>query len=343
MSNYIDVLGIGIAAVDDLIYFDEYPPVDCKIPTAGKARQGGGPACTAIAAVGSLGGRAAYVARFGDNELSTFIKSALLHHHTDVTHIVNDTYGGPYHSTILVDGLGHRNVFYDATMYRPVAPENLPASLIRSARVVLLDHITEPSLVPVAEKARSLGVLVLGDIEGCTESARELAALTDYLIVPRAWALWATDASEPSEACAVLAQVERRATVVTDSARGCYCSSISHPKVQHFPAFKVDVFDSNGCGDTFHGAFALAVARGLTVEQAIPFASAAAALKAAAAGGESRGWDALPTLDEVLRFLEARLTKSDGTLLLQAIHARIAAVSEGTTNASPDAEAGVSL
>lgn len=343
MSNSLDVLGIGIAAVDDLIYVSEYPPVDCKIPTAGKARQGGGPACTAIAAVGSLGGQAAYVARFGDNELSTFIKSALQHHHADVSHIVKDASGGPYHSTILVDGFGHRNVFYDATLYRPVVPENLPASLIQSASVILLDHITEPSLVPVAEKARSLGVPVLGDIEGCTESAKELATLTDYLIVPRAWALWATGASGPSEACAFLAKEERRATIVTDSARGCYCSSKCDPTVRYFPAFKVDVFDSNGCGDTFHGAFALAVARGLKVEQAIQFASAAAALKAVAAGGESRGWDALPTLEEVLRFLKDRLIQSDGAMLLEEIQSRIAADPRGKANASPQAEAGVPL
>ncbi len=343
MSNCLDVLGIGIAAVDDLIYISEYPPVDCKIPTAGKTRQGGGPACTAIAAVGSLGGRAAYVARFGDNELSAFIKSALLHHHADVSHIVRDTSGGPYHSTILVDGLGHRNVFYDATLYKPISPENLPASLIQSASLILLDHITEPSLVPVAEKARGLGVPVLGDIEGCTESAKELATLTDYLIVPRAWALWATRAPNPSEACAVLAQVGRQATVVTDSARGCYCSSKCDQDVRHFPAFEVDVFDTNGCGDTFHGAFGLAVARGLTVEQAIPFASAAAALKAVAAGGESRGWDALPTLDQVVRFLEARLTESDGALLLQEIQSRIVAVPEGIAKTRPEAEAGAPL
>ncbi len=86
---------------------------------------------------------------------------------------------------------------------------------------------------------------------------------------------------------------------------------MTDPTVRHFPAFKVDVFDTNGCGDTFHGAFALAVARRLTVEEAITFASASAALKATAAGGQRRGWDALPTLDEVSRFLQATLKEPE--------------------------------
>ena len=44
------------------------------------------------------------------------------------------------------------------------------------------------------------------------------------------------------------------------------------------PAYKVDTVDTTGCGDVFHGAFALAVARKESVSEAARFASAAAAL-----------------------------------------------------------------
>ncbi len=321
MNKRYDVLGVGIAAVDDLIYVSEYPPVDCKIPVHGSTRQGGGPACTAMAATGSLGGRAAYAARFGENELSRYIASALERHGVDISHIVHDPQGGPYHSIIVVDGRGRRNVFYDPALYRVLSPDDLPDSLIQSATLVLLDHLTEPSLTPVAEKARRLGVPVLGDIEGQSESAIHLAALTDYLIVPRAFAVWASGAPEPSDACASLARAQRIATVVTDGAEGCYFSTAADPAVRHFPAFKVDAFDTNGCGDTFHGAFALAVARNLSVEEAIAFASAAAALKAMAAGGQRRGWDALPTFDAVLNFLRSQLPEPQRSPLLQKLSA----------------------
>lgn len=86
--------------------------------------------------------------------------------------------------------------------------------------------------------------------------------------------------------------------------------------MRHFPAFAVAAVDTNGCGDTFHGAFALAVARDLAIEEAITFASAAAALKAMAAGGQRRGWDVLPTLDEVFQFLQAAVTGPDKSSLL---------------------------
>lgn len=316
MEKLYDVLGAGIAAVDDLIYVSEYPQVDCKIPVHGSVRHGGGPACTAIAAVGSLGGRAAYTARFGENELSKYIASALERHGVDISHIVDDPEGGPYHSIIVVDGAGHRNVFYDPALYRVITADDLPEALIQSAKLVLLDHITEPALTEVAEKAHRLGVAVLGDIEGRSESAKKLAALTDYLIVPRAWGEWASGARNPRDACAILAGVGRPATVVTDGAGGCYFCSSAEPEVRHFPAFKVDAFDTTGCGDTYHGAFALAVARNLTAADAVAFASAAAALKAMADGGKRRGWDALPTLDEVIAFLGSRLSEGERSTLL---------------------------
>jgi sugar/nucleoside kinase (ribokinase family) len=321
MNKQYDVLGVGIAAVDDLIYVSDYPPIDCKIPVHASTRQGGGPACTAMAAAGSLGGRAAYVARFGDNDLSRFIENALQGHGVDISHILHDPAGGPYHSIIVVDSSGHRNVFYDPALYKVVGAEDMPDSLILSAAVIHLDHITEPSLAPVAEKARKEGVPVSGDIEGQTESAKTLAALTDYLVVPKAWAMWASGAPDPRDACAFLACTQRLATVVTDGAEGCYLSTKADPAVRRYPAFKVDTFDTNGCGDTFHGAFALAVARNLAVEEAITFASAAAALKARAAGGKRRGWDALPALDEVFQFLQAALKESERSCILQKLEA----------------------
>lgn len=321
MSKQYDVLGVGIAAVDDLLYVAEYPPIDCKIPILSGARQGGGPACTAMAAAGALCGRAAYVARFGANDLSRYIQSSLQHHGVDISHIVRDPAGGPYHSVIVVDSRGHRNVFYDPAFYKVIAPDDLPDPLIQSAKLVLLDHITEPSLVGVAEKVRRLGVPILADIEGRTESAMKLAALADYLVVPKAFATWAGSESDPCAACASLARSQRLATVVTDGPRGCYLCAGPNAMVQHFHAFQVDVFDTNGCGDTFHGAFALAVSRNVALEHVIPFASAAAALKAMAGGGRRRGWEALPSLNQVIEFLQARLEEPVRSSLLEKLTA----------------------
>jgi len=60
---------------------------------------------------------------------------------------------------------------------------------------------------------------------------------------------------------------------------------VSRPDYQ--PAYRVQVMDTTGCGDVFHGAYASALVRGLELPERIRFASAAAALKATQPGGQA--------------------------------------------------------
>jgi sulfofructose kinase len=305
MTRQYDVLAIGVAAVDDLLYVSSYPPSNVKVSVITRERHGGGPACTAIATVGTLGGRSAYCTRLGEDDLSIYIERLLQQCHVDTSPIIRDPEAAPYHSSIVVDLHGNRNVFYDASMFRPVTCDILADSLVLSAELVLLDHVAEPALTEVAKKIRNLGVPILGDIEGHSESALLLANLVDHLVVPSDFARWASNSVNPLDACAYLAQTRRATTVITAGSDGCYYTSDTDSSITHFPAFKVETFDTNGCGDTFHGAFALAMARNFSLDHAITFASAAAAVKASGGNGTKRGWNALPTLDDVILFLRS--------------------------------------
>jgi sulfofructose kinase len=62
---------------------------------------------------------------------------------------------------------------------------------------------------------------------------------------------------------------------------------------------EVEVVDTLGAGDVFHGAYALAIAQGGTIGEAMRFASAAAALKCSRPGGRLGA----PTREEVIAFL----------------------------------------
>jgi len=319
MTKRYDVLAIGVAAVDDLLYVSSYPPSNVKISVTARERHGGGPACTAIATVGTLKGRSAFCARLGNDDLSSHIEHLLQQCNVDTTHIIRDSDAAPYHSSIVVDLHGNRNVFYDASMFRPVTSDSIADSLILSAELVLLDHVGGPALMGIAKKTRDLGVPILGDIEGRSESALRLADFIDHLIVPIDFARWASNSIDPADACAYLAQTKRATTVVTAGPEGCYYASSTDNSVTHFPAFKVETCDTNGCGDTFHGAFALAVARNFSLDQAVIFASAAAAVKASGRSKTKRGWDALPTLDDVVLLLRSHPRGRPGLDLLEQI------------------------
>ena len=78
----------------------------------------------------------------------------------------------------------------------------------------------------------------------------------------------------------------------------CWYAAAGVP-VEHVPALKVDVVDTTGCGDVFHGAYAAGLAAGLPLAERVRLASAAAALKATRAGGQA----GIPTRRTVEAFL----------------------------------------
>ena len=92
------------------------------------------------------------------------------------------------------------------------------------------------------------------------------------------------------------------AKLVTCGADGSWYRGAANDEPRHQSAYRVQVVDTNGCGDVFHGAYASALARGLGLSERLRIASAAAALKASHRGGQA----GIPTLAAVEAFLGAQ-------------------------------------
>ena len=60
MSTTYDILGLGVLAVDDLLYAREYPPADVKTRLSHRERQCGGLTGAALIAAARLGATCAY-------------------------------------------------------------------------------------------------------------------------------------------------------------------------------------------------------------------------------------------------------------------------------------------
>jgi sulfofructose kinase len=71
-------------------------------------------------------------------------------------------------------------------------------------------------------------------------------------------------------------------------------------QLQAFPAALIVPVDTNGAGDVYHGAYAVALARGLPWVEAARYAGAAASLKCT----RIHEWANLPSHEEVAAFME---------------------------------------
>ncbi len=293
-----DVLGIGTAAVDDLLYVDRFPAPNSKISIVRSTRQGGGQTATAIAAAARQGAQTAFCCHLGWDDLSMYTVNELEKEGVDCSPCVRDQQGSPYHSVIIVDLSTHtRTILHNVGNICPPV-KAITSSLIRNTRVLLLDDNSRQAGIKAAKIAKTLDIPVVADIEvDPPPETRELIPLVDHLIINAEFGELLSGRKDCGD-MAVDLSVPRASVVITDGERGCWISEHGGPAC-HIPGWKVDVLDTTGCGDVFHGSFAAALSRGEEVHQAAMTANATAALKATQPGGRQ----GIPSLMEVREFL----------------------------------------
>lgn len=301
-----DILGFGAVAVDELLYVDQYPAAEAKVRVRERRRQCGGLTGTAMVAAARLGARCAYVGMLGDDELSRFAADALAREGIDLTHCVRRADARPAYSTIIVDHTHNTRTIF-ACVEGPIGPdESLPEeALIRAARVLLVDHHGVEGTLRAVRIARQAGVGVVADVERDPGGPfAELLSAVDHLIVSQRFARELSGADDPAEAARRLWTPSRQAVVVTCGSAGCwYADATTGDEPRHFPAFAVEVADTTGCGDVFHGVYAAGLAAGENLRQRITLATAAAAIKATRQGGQA----GCPTRREIDEFLRSRV------------------------------------
>lgn len=302
MSRW-DVLGLGIVAVDDLYTVAHFPEPDTKCPMLAERRQGGGLTGTALVAAARLGARAAYCGVMGYDELAVFTLRELEREGVDCSPVIRRPGARPIHAIVIVEqATGRRTILYTHEGFVTPAPEEIGEALIADCRVLLMDGYAGAAGVRAGQIARRLGIPFVADIERLEEpTTLALFDLADHLIIGAETAAQATGARDPAAAVAFLARSGRACCAVTAGAQGCWYAVAGGP-VRHFPAFRVPVVDTTGCGDVFHGAYAAALARGADSERAIQIATAAAGLKATQPGGRA----GIPDLATVETYLAAQ-------------------------------------
>jgi len=306
MSGPFDILGIGCVAVDDLVYVADYPAADSKTQVIGRERQCGGLTATALVAAARLGAQCSFAVALGEDELSRFALDRLRQEGIDAQWIRHSAEARPIHSIIVVDRRrGTRTIFYDLDGFQTAGPDWPDEDAIRAARVLFVDHVVAEDAIRAAGIARAAGIPVVADLESDRAPRfSELLGLVDHLIVSRGFAEQLTGASDPATAAQALVASDRRAVVVTCGDQGCwYWGSDGLGPPRHQPAFEVEVVDTTGCGDVFHGAYAATLAEGLDVAARIRLAAATAALKATRSGGQA----GIPVRRAVQAFLEEQV------------------------------------
>ena len=301
-ASWPQVVGIGSTVYDTLMVIDRFPREDTKLQGLETKVQGGGPCATALAAAKKLGVTAAYMGTIGDDPFGSFMMEDFAHWGIDTSAVRVVKGGVSFHSVVLLNqSTASRTCIWNKGTVPPPAPEELNLEMLRHAKVLHLDgHMLSAALF-AARFCREAGVKVSYDAGGAYPGVESLLPLADYLIPSEEFALKMTGEKTAEDAAKKLyAAFCPEALVVTQGVRGGLL--MDEKGLRRYESYKVEAVDTNGCGVTFHGAFAAGKIYGLSNDDACRYASAAAALKCTRLGARH----AMATDEECRAFLSQR-------------------------------------
>lgn len=300
MSNGPRIAGAGVCCLDHIVVSPQVSWGSTAHVTNYLA-QGGGLVGTALVACARLGADCVLFTVLGDDLVGDQILAELVNEGIDTDHAVRVPGGESPFSFIHVDETsGERTIFHRRGKNLKGHVSGIDASDIAGCGALLVDDVYLDLSLGAAKAARGLEIPVIADlIPG--PANYELLKVTDVLIAPRHFLHNLGYEGDLDTALDAIHEMGPSTAVITLGADGWVYSDATGRGAGK--AFEVDVVDTTGAGDAFHGAFAYAKAVGWDTRRCCEFAAAVGAINCTKPGGRT----GLPSLAETMDFLAERL------------------------------------
>src|ERR1035437_1660108 len=278
----VDLVGVGLNAIDVLIPLAEFPTRGSKAWYSGSTVMPGGQAATTVIACQRWGLSTRYIGKLGDDDGGRLHRKTFAAAGVDAKLIVAPEAASPQ-SLILVDGGGERTVLCRKDERVQLRPADLKREWIVNARALHLDGCEIAAATLAAQWARAAGIPVIADLDETYPGVDKLVENVDYLIVSRDFPVRLTGESDLETA---LRHIQKRyGCALTAATLGCD-GVLAWDGSQFYlrPAYRVPVVDTTGAGDIFHAGFIYGLLQGWPIGRQLDFACAAAALNCTATG-----------------------------------------------------------
>jgi len=291
------LLSVGAFTLDTILRLDTLPMHQGKFIASDGVQIASGMATSAACAAQRLGAEVSLWASAGDDAVGDRLIAEIEAEGVDCSLVRRVGGARSALAAILVDAHGERVIvpFYDPKAQAD--PETLPADL-SNFDAVLVDVRWPGAAALALNAARAIGRPAILDADTAPlEVLEQLLPLATHIVASEPAARIACGhALDPQSACADLASRTDAFVAVTGGAAGTWWHDHSAGSVRHVAAPRVKAVDTLAAGDVFHGAFAVGLAEGMHPEQALRFASAAAALKCQRFGGRLGAPDRAETM-----------------------------------------------
>ncbi|MEL6968063.1 MAG: PfkB family carbohydrate kinase [Pseudomonadota bacterium] len=293
-----NILIAGVAVLDFVFQMQAFPDRPEKYRADDATIVGGGNAANAAVAIARLGGQALLAARLGDDPIADLIVDGLAEEGVNTDLVRRFPGKRSSFSSIYMDASGERQImnFRDNTL--SMDADWLASTLPNSLDATLADTRWPDGAYVAMKAAQDRGIPGVIDAEAPVHEAKAALEIASHIAFSEQGATDFTGLDEPEAAALAANQRLQGTVIVTAGERGVV--HVEDDQAIWHPAHRITVVDTLAAGDVWHAAFTVALAERQGLDQAIHFASTAAAIKCSRAGGR----DGAPTRGEIKDFLK---------------------------------------
>ena len=281
-SNMVDLVGVGLNAIDTLIPLHEFPSRGSKVEFRSANVLPGGQVATAVIACQSWGLRTRYAGKIGDDRAASLHREEFARRGVEA-HLIPAPGCPSQQAFILIDDTGERTVLWKRDDRLTLTPEELQRDWIINSRALHVDGHDTAAAATAAGWARAAGIPVIADLDELYSGVEALLKNVDYLITSRDIPGRLTGKNDLRESLPVVRKrFECTVTAATLGEEGVL--AWDGTQFHYVPAFRIEPRDTTGAGDIFHAGFIYGFLQGWQLERQLEFACAAAALNCTALG-----------------------------------------------------------
>ena len=314
MEKY-DIIGIG-NPIQDLVVELENMPYEVSSKMYECSFQGGGWVATAMCAAGMLGAKVSVLGIMGDDTFSDRIISDFRFNNVDTDHLVAlKGERNNFNICITERSTKSKHIIGRSGELREVAISDIDENFIKSAKMIHVGFVNE-AVRKAADIIHQNGGKVSVDAAYYKPYVYENYDIFDIFIgseyyfdgvcteLGKKTSEFLTD-SEKYEVMRYIQTKGPEIVIFTFGKNGSL--GICGKETFYQPAMDVEIKDTTGAGDVFHGAFDVAYLEGMTVTDAAKFATAVSTIKCTGIGGRT----GIPSRKNVDTYLETGIIDFD--------------------------------
>ena len=300
------IVVIGSSNVDLLMKMDHLPEKGETVTDAEFFQVYGGKGANQAVAAARAGGNVAFVNCVGEDAYTPQMVQNYKNDGIDTRFVFQEKGVASGHALIMIGGAGMNYLSVAPGANYQLTPEKINKAMPvieQAAMIVMQYEIQEETIKYVIDIANRKGIPVMWNCAPARAFDVSYIPKINILVLNEVEAgflagMQVENESDAEVAAKKLVDKGVGKVIITLGSKGAFV--LTKTEKVSVPSFKVEAVDTTAAGDTFCGAFAVAIVEGKSLNDALQFASAAAAISVTRMGAQPSA----PKREEIDAFLE---------------------------------------